>query len=65
MQLIARKIVNLALWEEDLSLKQSVFIPVKNKDFNIYSFIKNNQDYEWLKKHNESAENSFNEYRVN
>lgn len=37
-------------------MNQSVFIPAKNQDFEIYSFIKNNESYEWLKKHNESAE---------
>lgn len=37
-------------------MNQSVFIPIKNQDFEIYNFTKNNQSHEWLKKHNESAE---------
>jgi len=56
MKLIAKNIVNIAVCEEDIIIEQSVFLPVISKDFEIYYFSKNNLSYEWLKKHNESAE---------
>ena len=54
--LFAKIIVNVAVRKEDI-MKQSVFIPVIGKDFEIYYFNKKYHSEDHLKKYNESSVN--------